>query len=67
MQPQQSKVAYRRIREHSTIYDLKGAYYFGICVSKLLLTIMHGVNNLKIFSMHIESDGTILRILLWAA
>ena len=37
MQPQQSKVAYRRMREHSTIYDLKGAYYFGICVSKLLL------------------------------
>ena len=31
MQPQQSKVAYRRIVEHSTIYDLKGAYYFGIC------------------------------------
>ena len=31
MQPQQSKVAYRRIVQHSTIYDLKGAYYFGIC------------------------------------
>ena len=60
MLPQQSKVAYIRTGEHSTIYDLKGTYNFGSCRVNYYYERCKQFKN--ILYAYITSDGTILRI-----